>query len=216
MQPETMNSVGSAQGNVDISGVALSKSLMDFFGSLTLLILLSPFMLCIALAVKLGSRGPIFYSEIRQGLNGVGFPMMKFRTMVPNASAMQKDVENEVDGPMFKCTDDPRITGVGGFLRGWSLDELPQLINVLRGEMSLVGPRPLPDEQMEGHPTWKQTRLSVKPGLTGLWQIQARDSDKFSDWVKYDTEYVRHWSIALDIKILFLTIGAVIGRRGAR
>jgi lipopolysaccharide/colanic/teichoic acid biosynthesis glycosyltransferase len=142
--------------------------------------------------------------------------MLKFRTMVPNAEAIKGSLKNEVDGPMFKVSQDPRVTRIGRHLRRLSLDELPQLVNVLRGEMSLVGPRPLAREEMSMNSAWMEARLNLKPGITGLWQIKARETLKFSDWVKYDMEYVERRSHLLDLKILLLTIPSVIRRRGAR
>lgn len=145
---------------------------------------------------------------------GREFYMYKFRTMVTDAELLKTRLKNEVDGPMFKMANDPRVTKVGRILRKWSIDEMPQLWNVLKGEMSLVGPRPLADEEMAGNELWKTTRLSVKPGLTGLWQIRGRRSGKFSDWVMYDTEYVQNKSFFTDIKILFLTVIAVFRNKG--
>ena len=134
--------------------------------------------------------------------------------MVTDAELLKRRLKNEVDGPMFKMANDPRVTKVGRILRKWSIDELPQLWNVLKGEMSLVGPRPLADEEMAGNELWKTTRLSVKPGLTGLWQITGRGSGKFSDWVLYDIEYVHNKSFFTDMKILFLTVKAVFRNKG--
>ena len=141
--------------------------------------------------------------------------MLKFRTMVHDAEARKVNLKNEIDGLMFKVTRDPRVTRVGRHLRRLSLDELPQLFNVLRGEMSLVGPRPLAREEMAVNSPWVAARLSVKPGITGLWQIKARGTFKYNDWVTYDMEYVETRSLLGDLKILLLTIPAVIGRRGA-
>ena len=141
--------------------------------------------------------------------------MYKFRTMVKDAESLKKRLKNEMEGPMFKMRNDPRITGVGRILRRCSLDELPQLINVLKGQMSLVGPRPLADEEMTEDDNWRKIRLSVKPGMTGLWQIMGRASGKFSDWVSYDIEYVQKRSLSMDIKILFLTVFAVFRNEGA-
>ena len=136
--------------------------------------------------------------------------MYKFRTMVIAAELLKKRLVNEVDGPMFKMKNDPRITKVGRILRRWSLDELPQLFNVLKGEMSLVGPRPLSSKEMIGDDNWRKIRLSVKPGITGLWQIMGRSSNKFGAWIKYDIEYVQKRSFLMDIKILLLTTIAVL------
>lgn len=191
------------------------KQLVDFFISFALLAPLSPLMLFIAVLIKIESRGPVFFLQKRCGQGGKEFRMLKFRTMVQNAEALRHHLKNEVDGPMFKMLRDPRVTRVGRFLRCLSLDELPQLINVLRGEMSLVGPRPLAWQEMSMNSAWMEARLTVKPGITGLWQVKARETLKFSDWVKYDMEYVEHGSVLLDLKILLLTIPSVIRRRGA-
>lgn len=195
----------------------LFKLLMDVSLTAAGVIALSPLFLAIAIAVRADSKGRIFYRQKRCGLNGKLFSMMKFRTMVVDAEKLQKELipKKSTDGPVFKMVNDPRITRLGRFLRETSLDELPQLYNVLKGEMSLVGPRPLAMEEMTENVSWMRTRLMVKPGITGLWQIKGRGSNLFSDWVKYDIEYVRKRSILLDVKILFLTIPAVLRRHGA-
>lgn len=194
---------------------ALMKRLMDIIVSGALIVALSPFGLLIALLIKLDTKGPVFYRQRRCGLGGREFWMYKLRTMVVNADDLKKTLRNEVDGPMFKVSHDPRITRVGQWLRKWSLDEFPQLFNVFRGEMSLVGPRPLAAEEMTKNPEWRDLRLTVVPGMTGLWQIRARHTKKFEDWVKYDTEYVRNHGLAMDIKLLVMTFFAVLGRKGA-
>ncbi len=189
--------------------------IMDFCGSLFLLGLLSPVFAVVAALVKLDSRGPVFFMQRRCGKDWNEFRMFKFRTMVLEAESLKSELRNEIDGPMFKVSRDPRVTRIGRHLRRLSLDELPQLINVLRGEMSLVGPRPLAREEMTSDSDWVEARLSVKPGITGLWQVKGRGTLKFSDWVTYDMEYVRRRSPLGDLKILLLTIPAVIRRRGA-
>lgn len=191
------------------------KKIMDFAGSLLLLGLFSPVFLVVAALIKLDSRGPVFFLQKRCGKGGKEFLMLKFRTMVVDAESLKRDLKNEVDGPMFKVSRDPRVTRIGRHLRAFSVDELPQLVNVLRGEMGLVGPRPLAREEMGFNELWMQTRLSVKPGMTGLWQIKGRASRQFSDWVRYDIEYVQNWSLLGDLKILMLTIPVVARRRGA-
>lgn len=191
------------------------KRVFDIVSAMAVLILFAPVMLILGVIIKLDSQGPVIFSQLRMGKDGREFKMRKLRTMVVNAEEIKHQLTNEVDGPMFKVSRDPRVTRIGRFLRKWSIDELPQIVNVLRGEMSLVGPRPLADAEMRKNEHWRTTRLSVKPGLTGLWQIRGRGSRRFGDWVKYDTEYVRNFSLLLDMKILFLTIGAVLGRRGA-
>ncbi|MBI4691179.1 MAG: sugar transferase [Nitrospirae bacterium] len=191
------------------------KRIMDICGSLFFIIVFAPLSLFIAVVIKLDSAGPIFFLQKRCGKGGKELYMYKFRTMVNNAGHLKKKLKNEVDGPMFKVKNDPRVTKVGKFLRTWSLDELPQLLNVLKGEMSLVGPRPLAREEMDRNNRWMETRLTVKPGMTGLWQIKGRSTHQFRDWIKYDIEYVQKWSLLMDIKILFLTIPAVLRRNGA-
>lgn len=192
-----------------------AKQALDFCGSLLLLVLLSPVFLVVAVLVKLDSGGPVFFFQNRCGKGGKEFRMLKYRTMVENAEALKRHLPNEVDGPMFKVTADPRVTRIGRHLRSLSLDELPQLVNVLRGEMSLVGPRPLAREEMRDNREWMEARLSVKPGVTGLWQVKGRESRRFRDWVVFDMDYVEHRSLLGDLKILLLTVPAVIRRRGA-
>jgi exopolysaccharide biosynthesis polyprenyl glycosylphosphotransferase len=191
------------------------KRAFDFAVSLLILLIVSPLFLVLALLVKLTSRGPVFFLQKRCGEGGREFRMLKFRTMVVDAEVLKALLRNEIDGPMFKVEQDPRVTRVGKYLRRSSIDELPQLINVLRGEMSLVGPRPLAREEMGINRAWMEARLSVKPGMTGLWQVKGRETRKFSDWVAYDLEYVECRSPLLDLKILLLTIPAVLRRRGA-
>jgi exopolysaccharide biosynthesis polyprenyl glycosylphosphotransferase len=198
----------------------LAKQILDFFGALFLLIVLTPVFLVIAIAIKLIAPGPVFFQQKRSGLNGAPFTLYKFRTMVTNAEQYKHELAamNEMSGPVFKVTNDPRITPVGKFLRKYSLDELPQLWNVLRAEMSLVGPRPLPvDEVQRFDNLAHRRRLSVKPGLTCLWQISGRNQiSDFREWVRLDLEYIDHWSIWLDLKILLLTIPVVVRGTGAK
>jgi len=190
------------------------KRLLDILCSFLLLVISIPLFFIIAILIKIDSKGPIFFLQKRCGKDGSEFNMYKFRTMVKDAETLKKRLKNEMDGPMFKLKNDPRITRLGRILRKLSLDELPQLLNVLKGEMSLVGPRPLADEEMIGDDIWREIRLSVRPGMTGLWQIMGRDSGKFSDWITYDTEYVQKRSLFMDIKILFLTIVTVLRNKG--
>jgi lipopolysaccharide/colanic/teichoic acid biosynthesis glycosyltransferase len=190
------------------------KRLLDILCSFLLLVISIPLFFIIAILIKIDSKGPAFFLQKRCGKDGREFNMYKFRTMVKDAETLKKRLKNEMDGPMFKLRNDPRITGVGRILRKLSLDELPQLLNVLKGEMSLVGPRPLADEEMIGDDIWREIRLSVRPGMTGLWQIMGRDSGKFGDWITYDTEYVQKRSLFMDIKILFLTITTVLCNKG--
>lgn len=193
------------------------KRLLDVFGAGFGLVLLSPFLLIIALLIKLSSPGPVLFNQNRVGLNGRLFRFYKFRTMVPDAEAQKQRFQhlNEMDGPAFKIRNDPRVTPIGRILRKTSLDEVPQLINVLRGEMSLVGPRPLLPNDMTDAPHDHRRRMSVKPGLTCTWQVGGRNNVPFAEWMKMDLEYVDNWSFWLDIKLLVLTIPAVLSRRGA-
>jgi exopolysaccharide biosynthesis polyprenyl glycosylphosphotransferase len=202
------------------SWTGLIKQLMDFFGALASLVLAAIPMLIIALLIKLFSPGPVFFRQQRSGLNGAPFTLYKFRTMVTNAEQFKHELEsmNEMSGPVFKVTNDPRVTRIGKFLRKWSLDELPQLFNVLRGEMSLVGPRPLPvDEVRRFNDLAHRRRLSVKPGITCLWQVSGRNQiADFKEWVRLDLEYIDNWSLWLDVKILLRTIPAVFIATGAK
>ena len=189
----------------------LLKSFMDYFGALVGVILLSPVLLMIGLAIKVSSKGPILFYQERAGLNGRRFTVYKFRTMVVNAEALKSTLlaENEVDGPVFKIKNDPRITGIGAFLRKTSLDELPQLFNVLRGEMSLVGPRPPVPAEVENYKLWQRRRLSMKPGLTCIWQVSGRNNVSFEQWMNMDLKYIDNWSLVLDLKLLLLTLREV-------
>lgn len=196
----------------------VGKRIVDLAGATTLVVLLSPILLVVAALVKLTSDGPILFIQERVGLNKRKFPMMKFRTMQNNAEALQKSLEhlNEANGPVFKIENDPRITPIGRFMRRTSLDELPQLFNVLRGDMSLVGPRPLPLRDYAGFDQdWHRRRFSVRPGITCLWQVRGRSSISFEKWMELDMEYIKNWSLWLDLKILFQTIRAVLAQKGA-
>ncbi len=193
------------------------KKSFDAVMSLIVVVVGLPLWLLIALAIKLDSRGPVFYLDRRIGVGEHEFAMFKFRTMVANAEALQERLEehNEAGGALFKIRDDPRVTRVGALLRRLSLDELPQVLNVIRGEMSLVGPRPLPLRDYELLEPWHRKRYLVLPGITGLWQISGRSNLTFDDLVRLDFYYLENWSIWLDISILVKTPTAVIGRRGA-
>jgi exopolysaccharide biosynthesis polyprenyl glycosylphosphotransferase len=193
------------------------KRTFDLVLSTVGLILLSPVLLAIALSVKLGSSGPAIYRSVRPGIGGRPFYCFKFRTMREHADQIQADLEplNEQSGALFKIRHDPRLTRVGRFLRRYSLDELPQLVNVIRGEMSLVGPRPLPMRDFNRLEEWHKKRYLVLPGITGLWQVSGRSELDFDDLVRLDFLYLERWSIMLDLSILLKTIPAVISRRGA-
>jgi exopolysaccharide biosynthesis polyprenyl glycosylphosphotransferase len=187
---------------------------------LLMVILLSPVFVLTALLIKLSSPGPVLFRQQRCGLNGHPFTIFKFRTMVTNAEQRKHELAamNEMSGPVFKMKNDPRITRIGKLLRKFSLDEFPQLFNVLRGEMSIVGPRPLPvDEVKRFDDMAHRRRLSVKPGLTCLWQVSGRNNvSDFRDWVRLDLEYIDNWSLWLDLKIMWRTIPIVLIGAGAR
>jgi exopolysaccharide biosynthesis polyprenyl glycosylphosphotransferase len=191
---------------------------IDRCGSAILLLVLAPILLIVAALIKLDSPGPVFFRQERVGLYKRRFRLIKFRTMVDGADRQQQVLEhlNEAAGPVFKIRDDPRITRLGKFLRRFSIDELPQLFNVLKGEMSLVGPRPLPVRDVERIAVqWYKRRLSMKPGLTCLWQVNGRSNVSFDHWVLMDLEYIDRWSLGLDLKILLKTIPAVVKGAGA-
>jgi exopolysaccharide biosynthesis polyprenyl glycosylphosphotransferase len=195
----------------------LFRRVLDFSGSLFLLLIFSPVFLLITLAIRLDSPGPAVYRQIRCGLNGRKFILYKFRSMMQGAEVQKGGLAsfNIMDGPVFKMRNDPRVTRVGRFLRRTSLDELPQLMNVLRGEMSFVGPRPLPAEEVIRFEGWQRRRLSMKPGITGLWQASGRNRIDFGQWMKLDLEYIDNWSLWLDFKILLKTVLAVLQGKGA-
>ncbi|MBW4693139.1 MAG: sugar transferase [Lyngbya sp. HA4199-MV5] len=195
------------------------KRWLDFVGALVGLLLLSPLFLVVAIAIKLSSSGAVLFCQERMGLHGRVFQMWKFRTMIPDAEALQAGLEqhNEAsDGVMFKIRRDPRITAIGHFLRRTSIDELPQLFNVLLGQMSLVGPRPLPLRDVERFDPWHHTRHQVLPGITGLWQVSGRSSlDAFNDAARLDLYYIDHWSLNLDLEILLETVKIILCGKGA-
>jgi len=198
-------------------GQLFMKRVIDVVLSSILLMVLSPLFLVIAAWIKATSKGPVFFTQERVGLNKRTFRMYKFRSMLDEAEKMRESIEhlNELDGPAFKIQNDPRITGMGKFLRRTSLDELPQLFNVFRGEMSLVGPRPPLREEVEHYEWMFRKRLSVKPGITCIWQISGRSDVSFAHWMRMDQDYVDNWSLWLDFKILLKTIPAVLSSRGA-
>jgi exopolysaccharide biosynthesis polyprenyl glycosylphosphotransferase len=194
------------------------KRFIDIFCSSLGIILLSPVFIIVGTIIKLDSKGPVIFSQKRVGKDGKEFKMYKFRSMVVNAEGLKKKLmhQNEMSGPMFKMKDDPRITKIGKFIRKTSIDELPQLINVLKGEMSLVGPRPsLPKEVAQFEP-WMMRRLDVKPGLTCYWQVSGRNNIDFDDWMKLDIKYVQDRSIKLDINLIFKTFFVLFGDKNAR
>lgn len=195
---------------------ALKRS-FDLVGSVLLLVVLSPALVACALAIKLSSRGPVVYRSLRPGIGGVPFSCFKFRTMYRDAHARQSALEglNEASGALFKIRDDPRVTPVGRMLRRFSIDELPQLFNVVLGQMSLVGPRPLPQRDYDQLEDWHKKRYLVMPGITGLWQVSGRSDLDFDDLVRLDFLYLERWSVFLDLSILIKTVPAVLSRRGA-
>jgi exopolysaccharide biosynthesis polyprenyl glycosylphosphotransferase len=205
--------------NIPVNSIGITwKNFFDFYISLIILTMISPILLLIAILVKYDSNGPVFFKQARVGLRGRQFYLYKFRTMVVNAEELRKKMEemNEMDGPVFKVKDDPRITKIGKVLRKTGLDELPQIINVLKGEMSLIGPRPPLMSEVVKYQRWQLRRLSVRPGITGLWQVQPdRNNIKFESWMKMDLEYIDGWSPKLDTLLLFKTLKTVIFRTGS-
>jgi len=193
------------------------KRILDVFIAITGLLLLSPLMIFIALLIKYTSKGPIFFRQVRSGLNGRKFTLYKFRSMQAGAEVRQKELakRNEMDGPVFKIKHDPRITAVGRFMRKLSIDELPQLLNVLKGDMSLVGPRPPIPAEVEMYESWQRRRLSMKPGLTCIWQVSGRNNIDFDRWMELDLMYIDNFSLWKDFKILFRTFFVVLTGYGA-
>ena len=193
------------------------KRLFDIISSGAALVALSPLLIGVALAVKFTSRGPIFFKQKRVGLHGKPFHMLKFRSMVVNAEELKAKLEalNEQTGPVFKMKNDPRITRIGRFIRKYSIDELPQLINVLRGEMSVVGPRPPIPSEVAKYAAWQRRRLSVRPGLTCIWQVSGRNQISFEQWMYLDMQYIDHWSLKNDINLILKTVPVVLTGSGA-
>jgi len=195
------------------------KRIFDFIISGIALVILAPMFLIVAIIIKVTSAGPVFYKQLRCGLYGRKFMFFKFRTMIKDAESQLKDLlkYNEMSGPVFKMTNDPRITIIGKWLRKFSIDEMPQLWNVLKGDMSLVGPRPPLPSEVENYDNWQRRRLSMRPGITCLWQISGRNEIvDFQEWMKLDLEYIDNWSVLLDLKILIKTIPAVFWGIGAK
>ena len=194
------------------------KRTVDIIGSLFGLIILSPLLLIISIAIKLDSKGPIFFAQERLGRNEKIFKMYKFRSMVVNAEELKETLleKNEMSGPMFKMKEDPRITSVGKFIRKTSIDELPQLLNVLKGEMSIVGPRPNLPREVEKFTPWQKQKFIVKPGLTCYWQVMGRNEIDFEEWMKLDIRYINERSILGDFKLIFKTFFVLCGDKNAR
>ena len=193
------------------------KRLIDITCSFVGILVLSPLFIIIAIIVKFTSKGPIFFSQKRVGRNGKEFDMYKFRSMVVNAEELKEKLaaQNEMSGPMFKMKDDPRVTKVGKFIRKTSLDELPQLWNVLKGDMSLVGPRPSLPKEVAQFEDWMYKRLEVKPGLTCYWQVSGRNNIDFEDWMKLDVKYVKERNLWIDIKLICKTVFVLFGDKNA-
>jgi len=195
----------------------VTKRAMDIVVCTATLILLGPFLLLVALAIKLDTRGPVLFRQLRVGKGHKAFYCLKFRSMTVDAELRKDEIAhlNEVDGPVFKIRNDPRVTRVGRLIRKLSIDEFPQLINILRGEMTLVGPRPPLPREVEQYEDWMMRRLDVMPGLTCIWQISGRSNITFEQWMRMDLEYIDSCSITKDIVILLRTIPAVLFGRGA-
>jgi exopolysaccharide biosynthesis polyprenyl glycosylphosphotransferase len=198
-------------------GKLFVKRFLDSAISSVTMIILSPVLLATAIAIKIDSTGPILFKQKRVGLNGRTFTFYKFRSMVKDAEKMQESIEglNEMSGPVFKVKDDPRLTRVGRFIRKFSIDELPQLFNVLKGDMSLVGIRPPVPEEVEEYEAWQRRRLSMRPGITCIWQVSGRNKVDFDQWMKMDLSYIDNWSLTMDFKLLLKTLPAVLFTRGA-
>ena len=195
----------------------LWKRVFDFVMAFALMVILSPFFLLLGLVIKLTSKGPVLYRQVRCGLGGRKFTLYKFRSMRAGADLQRDELKvlNEVDGPVFKIRNDPRCTPVGRLMRKFSLDELPQLVNILKGDMSFVGPRPPLPEEVEKYAGWQRRRMRMQPGLTCLWALEGRSKLNFQRWMELDLEYIDNWSAALDLKILLKTIPVVLLGRGA-
>lgn len=206
-----------SESSMEFSLYEVVKRLIDVVCSFLGVLLLSPLFIIIAIIIKTTSKGPVFFSQKRVGKNGKEFDMYKFRSMVVNAEELKERLEaqNEMSGPMFKIKDDPRVTKIGKFIRKTSIDELPQLWNVLKGDMSLVGPRPSLPKEVAQFDKWMNKRLEVKPGLTCYWQVSGRNNIDFEDWMKLDIKYVDERSTWIDIKLIFKTIGVLFGDKNA-
>jgi lipopolysaccharide/colanic/teichoic acid biosynthesis glycosyltransferase len=216
--PQTPPPVVHAVESLLLKPLPWWKRAVDIAGAATGMVMLSPIMAVTCCAIKLTSHGPIIFTQNRAGLGGKPFKIYKFRTMCKDAEAQQDALRklSEQDGPAFKIKNDPRITPIGKFLRKTSIDELPQLLNVLKGDMTLVGPRPLPMDQSEQCIGWHRRRLDVTPGLTCIWQVKGRSQVSFSEWVRMDVAYIRRRTLLHDLRIMLQTIPAVLLRRGAR
>ena len=206
-----------SESSVEFSLYEVVKRLIDVVCSFLGVLVLSPLFIIIAIIIKMTSKGPVFFSQKRVGKNGKEFDMYKFRSMVVNAEELKEKLaaQNEMSGPMFKMKDDPRVTKVGKFIRKTSIDELPQLLNVLKGDMSLVGPRPSLPKEVAQFEDWMYRRLEVKPGLTCYWQVSGRNNIDFEDWMNLDIKYVDERNLWIDIKLIFKTVGVLFGDKNA-
>ncbi|MDU2121200.1 MAG: sugar transferase [Clostridium celatum] len=206
-----------SESSMEFSLYEVIKRLIDVVCSFLGLLVLSPLFIIIAIIIKTTSKGPVFFFQKRVGKNGKEFDMYKFRSMVVNAEELKEKLvaQNEMSGPMFKMKDDPRVTKVGKFIRKTSIDELPQLWNVLKGDMSLVGPRPSLPKEVAQFEEWMYKRLEVKPGLTCYWQVSGRNNIDFEDWMKLDIKYVEERSTWVDVKLIFKTVGVLFGDKNA-
>jgi lipopolysaccharide/colanic/teichoic acid biosynthesis glycosyltransferase len=199
------------------AGYFIFKRIIDFIGALVGLILISPVMIIVAIWIKVDSTGPVFFAQSRVGRDGKQFVMYKFRSMCTDAEELLGELkdDNEMSGPMFKIKDDPRITKIGKFVRKTSIDELPQLFNILKGDMSLVGPRPSLPKEVAQFTTFQKQRLIAKPGLTCYWQVSGRSDVSFKEWMKMDVEYIIKRNTLLDIILILKTVGVLFGDKGA-
>lgn len=199
-------------------GYYFIKRMIDCIGALCGILILSPVMIIVAIWIKLDSKGPVFFAQNRVGQDGKGFKMYKFRSMCTDAELLLDKLKekNEMSGPMFKIKEDPRVTKVGRFIRNTSIDELPQLFNILKGEMSIVGPRPSLPKEVAQFTSFQKQRLIAKPGLTCYWQVRGRSDVNFEEWMEMDVEYLRDRSTFVDIGLIFKTVGVLFGDEGAR
>jgi len=199
-------------------GYYIIKRIIDIIGALCGVLLLSPLMIVTSIWIKLDSKGPVFFAQNRVGQGGMGFKMYKFRSMCTDAEGLLDNLreKNEMSGPMFKIKEDPRVTKIGKFIRKTSIDELPQLFNVLNGEMSLVGPRPSLPKEVAQFTSFQKQRLIAKPGLTCYWQVKGRSDVSFEEWMEMDIEYIRRRNTWVDVKLIFKTVGVLFGDEGAR
>lgn len=210
-----MDIVSEYEKNV---GYFIIKRIIDIIGAFCGILLLAPIMVVAAIWIKLDSKGPIFFQQQRVGQNGIIFNMYKFRSMCPDAEGLLENLryKNEMSGPMFKIKDDPRVTKAGKFMRNTSIDELPQLLNILRGEMSLVGPRPSLPQEVVQFTHLQKRRLVAKPGLTCYWQIRGRSDISFDEWMEMDAKYIEERNTWIDISLIFKTVRVLFGDKGAR